>query len=114
MIDYHKALVTALTTILPTYYEMKLTSNTVTPCISYMELTNYVESNGDTLGYSRINYQVKVWSNDIKEIQDYALQVDAVLRPLGWKRTSSAELQDKQSAMIQKVMTYEALASENF
>ena len=114
MIDYHASLVTALNTVLPTHYEMALTSKTATPCISFMEINNYVDSNGDTLGYSRINYQVKVWGNNIADLQRYSLEIDAVLRPLGWKRISSGELYDSQSLMIQKIMTYEALAYETF
>lgn len=114
MINYHAELVSALKKVLPTHYEMALTSKTATPCISYMELNNYVDTNGDTLGYSRITYQVKVWGNRIEELQTYALMVDAVLRPLGFKRISSGELYDNQSTMIQKILTYEALASEQF
>lgn len=114
MIDYHKELVSALSTVLPTHYEMALTSKTKTPCISYMELNNYVSTQGDTLGYSYITYQVKVWGNDLAQLQNYALQIDAVLRPLGWKRISSGELYDNQSTMIQKIMTYEAFASETY
>lgn len=114
MIDYHTQLIKTLNTILPTHYEMNLHKGLATPCITYMELNNYVDSNGDTLGYSRISYQIKVWNNDIAEIQKYALAIDAALRPLGWRRISSGELYDKNSTMIQKVMTYEALASETF
>ncbi len=114
MVNYHSDLVTALSTVLPTHYEMALKSGTVTPCISYMESNNYVDSNGDTLGYSKISYQIKVWGNNIGILQQYAQQIDAVLRPLGWKRISSGELYDNQSTMIQKIMTYEALASETF
>lgn len=114
MIDYHSNLVSALNTILPTHYEMTLHSGLATPCISYMEINNYVDSSGDTLGYSRITYQVKVWGNNIAELQKYALQIDTVLRPLGWKRISSGELYDNNSTMIQKILTYEALASENY
>lgn len=114
MIDYHSNLVSALNTVLPTHYEMALTSKTTTPCISYQERNNYVDSNGDTLGYSRISYTVKVWANNIAIIQKYALEIDKVLRPLGFKRTSSGELYDPQSTMIQKIMTYECLALENF
>lgn len=114
MIDYHSELVSALNTVLPTHYEMALTSSTATPCISYQERNNYVDSNGDTLGYSRISYTVKVWANDLALLQKYALQIDKVLRPLGFKRTSSGELYDNQSTMIQKIMTYECLALENF
>ena len=114
MVDYHKQLLTALKTILPTHYEMILHSKLATPCISYMELNNYSSEEGDTLGYSRITYQVKVWDKDIATIQKYALQIDNVLRPLGFKRISSGELYDNESAMIQKIMTYEALALEQF
>ena len=114
MINYHKELVAALVTVLPTHYEMTLTSQTATPCISYMELNNYVSAQGDTLGYSAIGYQVKVWATDIATIQKYALELDVVLRELGFKRTASVELYDNNSSMIQKVMTYEALALESF
>ena len=93
---------------------MALTNKTETPCISYMELGNYVDSNGDTLGYSRIQYQISIWANNISDIQKYALKIDEVLRPLGWKRIGSAELYDNQSTMIHKALTYEALASETF
>lgn len=114
MIDYHKNLVSALNTVLPTHYEMVLHSGLKTPCISYMELNNYVDANGSTMGYSRITYQVKVWATDIELIQKYALEIDKVLRPLGFKRISSGELYDYNSSMIQKILTYEALALENF
>lgn len=114
MIDYHSNLVTALNTVLPTHYEMTLHSGLATPCISYMETNNYVDSNGDTLGYSRVSYQVKVWGNNIAELQKYALQIDQVLRPLGWRRTATNELYDPNSTMIQKIMNYEALGLETF
>lgn len=114
MIDYHSTLVSALSEILPTHYEMTLTSKTATPCISYMESNNYVTNNGDTLGYSRLAYQVKVWGNSISELQRYAIEIDNALRPLGWQRVSSGELYDKNSTMIQKIMNYEALALENY
>ena len=114
MIDYHSTLVNALETILPTYYEMMLHSGLTTPCISYMELDNSDDMTGDSCGYSRLTYQIKVWATDIAIIQKYALEIDKVLRPLGFKRISSGELYDNNSSMIQKIMTYEALALENY
>ncbi len=114
MINYHAELVKALNTVLPTHYEMTLTSKTQTPCISYMETNNYVVANGTNRGYSYISYQVKVWGNNIGDLQRYALQIDEVLRPLGFKRTSSGELYDRESTMIQKIMTFEALCLEEF
>jgi hypothetical protein len=114
MIDYNAQLVAALKTILPTHYELTLVRGTKTPCISYQERNNAAEEEGDTLGYSRISYTVKVWGTDIADLVAYALQIDAVLRPLGFKRLSCNELYDRNSTMIQKILTYEALASEEF
>jgi hypothetical protein len=116
MIDLHTQLVSALKAVLPTHYEMALTSKTATPCISYMELNNYAatEPTGATLGYSYITYQVKVWGNDIGELQRYAVDVDKALRAIGMKRISSGELYDNNSTMIQKILTYEALALEDY
>lgn len=116
MIDFNKELVSALSAVLPTHYEMALTSNTQTPCISYMEINNYsvTEINGASLGYSRITYQVKVWGNKIADLQKYAVEVDKALRAIGFKRIASGELYDNNSTMIQKILTYECLALEEF
>jgi hypothetical protein len=114
VIDFNKELVSALNTVLPTHYEMALTSKTKTPCISYQERNNYVSTFGDKREYSRITYTVKVWANSIAEIQSYALEVDRALRPLGFKRIASGELYDNNSTMIQKILTYEALALEDY
>lgn len=118
MVDYNKEIVSALKTVLPTHYEMALTSKTTTPCLSYMELNNYAITDNQftnaTVGYSRITYQVKVWANNIALIQKYSLEVDDVLRPIGFKRISSGELYDNNSSMIQKILTYECLALEKY
>lgn len=114
MVNEHKNIVSALNSILPTHYELALTSKTKTPCISYQERNNYVAVTGDSIGYSNISYTVKVWGNDIGELQRYALKIDKALRVIGWRRTSSGELYDSQSTMIQKILTYEALALENY
>lgn len=114
MIDFHSTLVSALSNILPTYYEMQLHSETETPCISYMELNNYDDATGDTVGYSRITYQIKVWADKVADLQRYTMEIDKVIRPLGFKRLSSGELYDNNSSMMQKILTYEALAIEKY
>lgn len=114
MINYHTSIVAALKNILPTHYEMVLHSGLATPCISYMELTNVDDATGDTVGYSRLQYQVKVWGNSIDELQRYALEIDSRMRALGWKRVGATELYDNQSSLMQKVLTYEALALEDY
>lgn len=114
MINFHKDIVKTLSKILPTHYEMILHSGLKTPCISYMELTNTSRETGDTLGYSTIQYQVKVWSDRVEDLQNYSIQIDDALRPLGWRRVGSNELFDRESTMMQKVLTYEANALEEF
>jgi hypothetical protein len=115
MIDFDTELVLALKTVLPTHYELVLKSGMKTPCISYQEISNFDDAIGDTLGYSRIAYRVKVWGNDLEVLKQKAREIDAVLKPLGFKRTSGGgELYDNNSTMIQKIMNYEALASENY
>lgn len=114
MIDLHKNMVNALKTVLPTHYELALTANTKTPCISYQERNNYDTDTGDTLGYSRISYTIKLWANGIDVIQSYVPKVDKALRDIGFKRVSAQELYDMNSTMIQKVLVYECLAQENF
>lgn len=114
MIDYDTQLVAALSDILPTHYEMNLHRGLSTPCISYQEDDNYDKETGDTIGYSGIRYIVKVWGNDIATIKRYVVQIDKKLRPLGFKRMSSGELYDKNSTMIQKILTYEATALEEY
>lgn len=112
MIDYTKELVSALSEILPTYHELMLTSGLDVPCISYQERNNFTTSFGNERGYSTISYTVKVWGNDLEEIQRYAIEIDTALRTLGFKRVSAGELYDINSTMIQKILTYEALALE--
>lgn len=115
MINYHTQLVSALKSIgIPVHYEMVLHSGLSTPCISYLELGNVAEDTGDTLGYSRLQYQIKIWSTKVADLQKYALLIDSTLRQFGWKRVGCNEMYDNNSAMVQKIMTYEALAHETF
>ena len=114
MVNYHKTLVSTLNTILPTHYELFLHRGLETPCISYMELDNSDREIGDTLGYSSLQYQIKVWGTDIGELQEYSQEIHSALRPLGWERISSNELHDRESAMIQKIFTYQAKAWETY
>lgn len=114
MVDYSKNLVAALKNILPTHYELTLHSGIATPCISWQERNNADDAAGNTVGYSKLSYTVKVWGNDIGVLQQYAMQIDKALRPLGFKRVSAGELYDVNSTMIQKILTYEALAYENY
>lgn len=117
MIDYNKKIVAALKTIgIPVHYELFLNSGLEVPCISYMELTNYVEQQTFDLGTDvcKISFQVKVWGTRIEDLQKYAKEIDVVMRNMYFVRTSSVELHDPNSAMMQKVLTYDCIAIDNF
>lgn len=114
MIDYDAYLVAALNKVLPTHYELIITGNEKTPCITWQERNNYDDLTGDTFGYSRLSYTIKVWSPVVADLKKYALMIDVVLRPLGFRRTSTQQLGDPNSTMVQQIMTYEALASEQY
>ena len=114
MNDYNSYIADALNSILPTYYEQMLNSDIQTPCISYIGLNNYSSIKGNTLGYSKVSYRVKVWGNNIAQLLHYASLIDDKLRPMGLTRISCGELYDRESTMIQVILTYEGLALENF
>lgn len=115
MIDYHTNIITALSTIgLPLHYEMMITSKTGVPCITYLEIADAVQQQSDKSDIGIISYQVKVWANSIETIQQYAPQVDLVMRELGFQRTGAVEIKDNNSLMIQKVLTYEANTLEQY
>lgn len=114
MIDYDALLVSALKKVLPTHYELALTGKEQTPCISYQERNNYDDVTGNTLGYSKISYTIKVWGREVAELKKYALRIDAVLRTLGFKRLDLQSLADPNSTMIQLIMTYEAIGLEKY
>lgn len=112
--NIHNEIVRELKSILPVHYEMALHSGLETPCISYMQLNNPIVALGDTLEYSTYQYQIKVWDTNLGNVIEYSKQVDEKMRLLGFKRVSARELGDKNSAMIQKIMTYELFVKISF
>lgn len=60
MIDYSKEIKTALSTILPTYYELFCDASVEKPCITYLPLDNYDDATGNTIGYSRLRFTIKL------------------------------------------------------
>lgn len=114
MYNYDKELVAILSNILPTYYELNLTKDIEKPCISWMLHSNTVNVEGDTLGYSYLNYQIKVWSNDVKDLNEKSELIDETLRPIGFKRMSCIDMFEVEGNLKQRVMTYQANVKELF
>ena len=112
MIDYNKIIVNALKDIAPTYYEMTLKQGTQLPCISYLQLGDNILAQTDITDVSRIIYQVKVWGNNLTDIQSISKQIDQAMRAIGFERSSTNELYDNQKRLIQRIFTYSAISLE--
>ena len=108
MIDIKSSLVSTLITAtgLPVYYELIYKAGTI-PAITYIEVDNADLYNGDTLNYSTLRYQIKVWSNDMATLISKSIAIDAALKDAGWSRYMSMETNDSNNTLI-KVLRYVA------
>ena len=100
----------ALNTVLPTFYELFVDSTTELPALTYNEIQNLDDRVGDTLGYSRITYRIKLWASSVADIDLYSPQIDEVMRGLGFYRISSYET--VRDLVICRSFEYRALAKE--
>lgn len=112
MVDATKEIITALKQIAPTYYEFFADGSTEKPCITVQEYSNSDDVYGETLGYSAIQFMVKVWANSKAEIQSLGLLIDPVMRQLGFHRESATELMADHQ--ICKLLLYEAEGWEEY
>lgn len=93
MIDINPSVVTALKTVgLPVYYELFVDSSTIVPCITYLESLNSDAIVGDTIEYSNIVMQVKVWAKDVRTLKTNAILIDEKMKALGFTREFGSEL----------------------
>ena len=113
MIDATKELITALkaATNVEVYYEFFADGSVPKPCVTVQEYSNDDDIYGETLGYSTIQYMVKVWGTSKAEIQALGLLIDPAMRELGFHRESATELMVDHE--ICKLMLYEALGFED-
>ena len=112
MIDATKEVIDKLEAILPTYYELFADGSTPKPCITVQEYSNNDTDYGETLGYSAIQYMVKVWADSKADSVTYALLIDPAMRELGFHRVSATELMADHQ--ICKLLLYEALGKEDY
>ena len=111
MIDYHKRIRNLLSnaTTVPIYYE-SFSEKVGVPCVSYLEANNASAAIGNTLSYSSIDYMIKIWAQNIEEIQTIALSIDAAMLGAGFTRTSSYDTSDE--GLLVKILRYQATAYE--
>ena len=113
MIDYRKEIVSNLLPLgLEVYNENFLHSGIELPCISYQEANNVTAAQGDTLGYSELYFNVKIWGKDTQTLMEYGKQIDDVMRRQGFKRLGSNELWLDNIGQLQ--LRYVVLAKENY
>lgn len=108
MIDVKKELVAALklATSWTVYYEL-LYKPGIVPAITYKELDNTDLLNGDSIDYSTIRYEIKVWSYSMEDVIAKSAAIDSALKALGWSRYSSFET--SYETQILKVLRYVAI-----
>lgn len=77
-----------------------------------MESDNSAEKEGNTIRFSYISFNVKIWSDDVAVIAEKGQQVDKKMFELGFERTGYQEvwLGNQCSA----VFHYEILADEKY
>lgn len=111
MIDYDTTLVAALATSgLSVYYELFCDAATAKPCITYMQTNDAQDLTGTTLGYSKLNYAIKLWGDDLAVLQPYCLTIDSIMRALGFTRLSLNHLSAGTQICI--IMNYQGTAQE--
>lgn len=113
MIDVSTIIVAELNKIgLKVHNEYFVDSKTEIPCITYRLQDNSTYVDGNTIGYSRQVYHVKVWGNSLQVLADYGVQIDTIMRNLGFTRTALIDLW--LDGIGQRDMRFEALSLENY
>lgn len=112
MIVENKEIQAALSTLLPTYYELFLDKSAAIPCISYIPNDNRVDVQGDTMGYSYVSFKVKLWAKTVEDIETYSPQIDDIMREMGYVREQITEL--SADGVICRIMVYQGLGKEYF
>lgn len=107
MVDIKKQLVTTLRTATSwnVYYEALYKAGTL-PAITYREIENNDLYNGDTISFSTLRYEIKVWATSMDDLITQSQAIDLALKAEGWSRYSSVEL--TREAQLIKVLRYVA------
>jgi hypothetical protein len=81
------------------------------PCISYYESNNSEEESYETNEYCNISYQIDIWATKSSDCSTYALQVDSLMRTMGFKREFAADM--FTDGTYHKTMRYAAMVDTN-
>ena len=77
------------------------------PCISYYEITNKETNRADDGEYaSEIEFIVDIWSKDASDISSLAISVNTAMQDIGFKRTASRDMYEKDTKIYHKNMKF--------
>lgn len=89
------------------YYELTLDSSLPKPCISYQIYNDFDDERGDTIYYNTIQYMIKLWGDDIAELEGYKKLIKKSMHDMSFSQVSYNELtMDNQ---ICEMMVFEGL-----
>ena len=108
MIDIKQDLVALLKTATSwdVYYSSFYKPGTL-PAITYIELDNADLYNGDTVDYSTLRYEIKVYAGTMADMVSKSAAIDAAMKVEGWSRYMSMETSDEYGFI--KVLRYVAI-----
>ena len=113
MLDLKPIVYQQLCTVgLPCYYELIVSKDTELPCITYLEMQNMADEEGNTLGYSTIRFSIKVWAKDVRTLSQTSISIDEKMRLLGFSRVTTSELW--LDGIGQRQLLYSCKAVEKF
>lgn len=93
MVDFSEWIQRHLSAIgLPVYNELRISKTTETPCLTWRLDNDYNRLQGDNLGFSWVQFAIKIWCTDKMIMSEYVRPVDLLMRNLGLERISSNEL----------------------
>lgn len=112
MIDIKKELYDALVeaTDLPVYYDFAYTRNSV-PAITYREINNSDKIIGDTMVYSDIYVEIKIFTKQLSELVSESIAINKEMREMGYTRYFAEETNDDINYI--KILRYVAIGYNN-
>lgn len=112
MIDIKELVVAELLTAgIPVNYELFTSDSIAVPSISYLEISNTLKLQGDTLEYDSVSFQIKIWARDIEYLTQKSIVVSELMRDLGFTRTFMQEIPSE--GLVSKVMRFAATTTNS-
>ena len=105
MIDVKQQLVATLkaATGYEVFYEF-FTQPVTLPCITYREIDNIDTLTGDTMEYSEIRHEIRIYTTTPSDMAVKSAAIDAALKAIGYRRIYAYE--DNDANRLVKIIRY--------